>query len=49
MAWTFALIAPFQPVLHRVSYGNETVPNNTKQYETQQNMSLESNGVDPGH
>jgi len=46
MAWTFALIAPFQPVLHRVSQGNKTVPNASKQYETNQNMSLGSNGVD---
>jgi hypothetical protein len=43
---SFALIAPVQPVLHRVSCSNEMVPNAPKLYETQQNMSLGSNGVD---
>src|SRR6185503_20940393 len=42
VAQTFALV---RPVLHRVSYGNHTVQNAPKWYETQQNMSLESNGV----
>ena len=46
VAWTFALIAPFQPVLHWVLQGNKTVPNASKQYETYQNLSLGSNGVD---
>ena len=46
VARTFALIAPVQPVLHRVSCSNEMVPNAPKHYETQQNMSLGSNGVD---
>jgi len=46
MARTSALIAPFQPVLHRVSCSNDTLPNAPKYYETQQNMSLGSNGVD---
>ena len=46
MARTSALIAPFQPVLHRVSYSNETLLNTPKYYETHQNMSLGSNGVD---
>ena len=46
MAQTCALIAPVQPVLHRVSCSNETLPNAPKHYETQQNMSLWSNGVD---
>ena len=46
VARTFALIAPFQPVLHRVSWSYETIPNAPKHYETHQNMSLESNGVD---
>jgi len=46
VARTFALIAPFQPILHRVSCSNEMVPNAPKHYETQQNMSLGSNGVD---
>jgi hypothetical protein len=46
MAQTCALIAPVQPVLHRVSCSNETLqmhPNTTK---THQNMSLWSDGVD---
>ena len=43
---TSALIAPVQPVLHRVSCCNEKLPNATKHYETHQNMSLGSNGVD---
>ena len=46
MAQTCALIAPFQPVLHRVSSINETLPNAPKHYETHQNMSLGSNRVD---
>ena len=46
MARTSALIAPVQPVLHRVSCSNETLPNAPKYYETHQNMSLGSNGVD---
>ena len=37
---------PVQPVLHRVSCSNETLPNAPKHYETHQNMSLWSNGVD---
>jgi len=40
---TFALV---QPVLHRDSYGNQTVPNAPKEYKTHQNISLWSNGVD---
>ena len=45
VARTFALIAPVHPVSHQVcSY--ETIPNAPKHYETQQNMSLGSNGVD---
>ena len=40
MAGTFALIAPLQPVLHRVYCQNETFPNPTEHYETLQNMSL---------
>ena len=43
VARTFALV---RPVSRRVSYGNQTVPNAPKQYETQQNVSLWSNGVD---
>ena len=46
VAWTFALIAPVQPILHRVSCTNEMVQNAPKHYETKQNMSLGSNGVD---
>ena len=45
VAQTFALIAPIQLILHRVSCNNEMVPNAPKHYETQQNMSLGSNGV----
>ena len=40
MAWTFALIAPVQPILHRVSCSNEMDRNAPKHYETHQNMSL---------
>ena len=46
VARTFALIAPFQPILHRFSCGNEMVPNVSKHYETHQNISLGSDGVD---
>ena len=46
MAQTCALIAPLQPVLHRVSSINETLPNAPKHYETHQNMSLGINWVD---
>jgi len=42
----FALIAPIRPVLHQVLCSNVTVPNAHKHYETQQNVSLGSNGVD---
>ena len=44
---TFALIAPVQPVLHRVRCRNEMVPNARKRKETPQDMSLGSNGVNP--
>ena len=47
MAQTCALIAPVQPVLQWLSSSNETLPNAPKHYETHQNMSLGSNGVDP--
>ena len=40
---TFALV---RPVFHRVSCGNQTVLNAPKWYETNQNVSLGSNGVD---
>src|SRR6185436_2296106 len=49
MAQTCALIAPVQPVLHRVSCCNETLPNPPKHYETHTNMSLGSNGVGRVH
>ena len=45
MAQTCALIAPFQPVLNRVSSINETMPNAPKHYETHKNMSLGINWV----
>ena len=46
VARTFALIALVQPVLHQASCSNETIQNAPKHYETQQYMSLWSNGVD---
>ena len=46
MARISALIAPVEPVLHRVLCSNETLPNAPKHYETHENMSLVSNGVD---
>jgi hypothetical protein len=46
MAQTCALIALVQPILHQVLCSKERLPNAPKHYETHQNMSLESNGVD---
>ena len=46
MSRTFALIAPLQSVLHRVYCLNKTFPNPPEHYETLQNMSLGSYGVD---
>ena len=46
VAQTFALIAPVHPILHRVSYSYETIPNAPKHYATYQNLSLRSNGAD---
>ena len=46
MAQTCPLIAHVQPVLHRVSCSNETLPNAPKHYEMHQNMNLWSNGVE---
>ena len=46
VARTFALIAPFQYVLHQLSCTYETIPNAPKYYETHWNISLGSNGVD---
>ena len=43
VARTFALL---RPVLHRVSCGNQTVPNAPKWYKTHQNVRLGSNGFD---
>ena len=46
MARTCALITPVQPILQQVLCSHERLPNAPKHYETHQNMSLESNGVD---
>ena len=46
VTWTFAFIALVQPILHRVSCTNKMVQNAPKHYETHQNMSLRSDGVD---
>ena len=46
VARTLALIAPIHPILHRVSCSYGMIPNAPKHYETRQNMSLGSNGVD---
>ena len=46
MAQTYALIAPVQPILHRVSCSNETLPSAPKHYETHQYLSLGSNWLD---
>ena len=48
-ARTSALIAPVQPVLHRVSCSNVILPNAPKHYEMHTNMSLGSNGVGRVH
>ena len=49
VARTFALIALVHPILHRVSWSYETMTNAPKHYETHQNVSLGSNGVDWVH
>ena len=46
MAQTFALIAPVPFVLQQVSCSYVMIRNARKHYETHQNISLESNGVD---
>ena len=46
VAQTFALIAPVQYVLQKVSCSYETIPNAPKYYETDRNISLGSNGSD---
>jgi hypothetical protein len=43
---TFALIAPVQPISHRVSCSNETIQDAPKHYKMHQFLSLASNGVD---
>ena len=45
-AWTFALIAPIHTIVNRVSCSYEMIIDERKHYETYQNMSLGSNGVD---
>ena len=45
VAWTFALIAQVQPILHRGSCSHKMVRNTPKPYETHQNMSLGSDGM----
>ena len=45
----FALIAPVQPISHRVSCNNETIQNAPKHYKMHQFMNLPSNGVDRVH
>ena len=46
VARNFALIAPVQTILHRVSCSYETLLNASKHYATHQNMSLGSYRVD---
>ena len=46
MARNFALIAPVRTILQQASCSNKTIQNARKHYETHQNMSLGSNGVD---
>ena len=46
VARTSSLIAPVQPILHRVPGNNETLRNAPTHYEMLQNMSLGSNAVD---
>ena len=49
VAQTFALIAPVLSVLQQVTCSYETIQNAPKYYETHQNISLGSNGVDWVH
>ena len=49
VARAFALIALVHPILHRVSYSYETIPNAPKHYATHPNMSLRSIGADWVH
>ena len=46
VARTCALITPVHTILYRVSCSYETITNAPKHYETYENMSLGSNGVD---
>ena len=46
MSPTCALIAPVQPILHRVPCTNETLPNALKHYENDPEHEFGSNGVD---
>jgi len=46
VARAFALIAPVQPILHRVSWSKEIIPNPPRHYKTHINMSFELDGVD---
>ena len=46
VARTFALIAPVHYILHRVSCSYVMIANAPKHYETDQNISLGSNGMD---
>jgi len=46
VARTIALIAPVLYVLQQVSCSYEMIPNASKYYETDRNISLGSNGVD---
>ena len=48
VARTFKLIAPVWLILQQVLCNSETVPNAPKWKETQQTLSLVSNGVDRG-
>ena len=49
MARTFALIVPAHTILHRVSCSYERITDELEHYETYQNISLGSNGVDWVH
>ena len=49
VARTFGLIALVLPVLYRVPWSNEIVPDAPTHYEMHQNLSLGSNDVDRVH
>ena len=49
VARTFALIPPVQYVLQQVSCSYKMIPNASKYYETNRNITLGSNGVDLLH